>query len=292
MNNKPILIVDPNDTGQRLDNYLLKHRKLLDKGTCYKLIRKGQIRVNGKRSKPFLKLSAGDQVRMPPHWFFNEPQKAEVPVATQQQLLQQVVAENEHHLVINKPAGMPVHKGSGHKLGVIEIITSMPAYQQVQLAHRLDIDTSGCLLLAKSRPALLAFQEAMKERLVNKQYVAVLSGVLDEAVTVKQPLNTANRINGIRTVVADKQGKVAETNFNPMKHTINKTLVTCEIGTGRTHQIRVHAQHLGLPVLGDGLYGQRQTGLPRALYLHAHKLSFDGYQYEVPVPDEFAELFN
>ena len=292
MNNKPILIVEPNDTGQRLDNYLLKHRKLLDKGTCYKLIRKGQIRVNGKRSKPFLKLSAGDQVRMPPHWFFNVADKVEVPEGIQQQLLQQVMAENEHHLVINKPAGLPVHKGSGHDFGVIEIITSMPEYQEVQLAHRLDIDTSGCLLLAKSRPALLAFQEAMKQRLVKKQYVAVLSGRLNDPVTVDQPLNTSNRINGKRTVVVDSQGKVAKTHFIPIKHGKNRSLVNCEIGTGRTHQIRVHAQHLGFSVLGDTLYGKQQSGLSRSLYLHAHKLSFDGCHYEVPVPDDFAELFS
>ena len=292
MNNKPILVVDHNDAGQRLDNYLLKCRKQLDKGTCYKLIRKGQIRVNGKRSKPFLKLSAGDLVRMPPHWFFIDPEQVKVSEAQQQQLLQQVVVENENHLVINKPAGMPVHKGSGHDSGVVEIITSIPEYQQVQLAHRLDKDTSGCLLLAKNRPALLTFQEAMKQRRVNKQYVAVLSGRLDDPVTVNQPLNTAHRINGIRTVVTDRQGKAASTAFVPLKSSKNMSMVRCEIGTGRTHQIRVHAQYLGLPVLGDSLYGQQQTGLPRSLYLHAHKLSFDGCHYEVPVPDEFVELFN
>lgn len=286
-NQKPILIVSDNDSGQRVDNYLFKHRKKLDKSTCYKLMRKGQIRVNGKRIKPPHKLVTGDEVRMPPFVFFVETKELIVNAFDQKDLLQRVVFEDDNYLVLNKPAGLPVHKGTGHDLGVIEIMTSVEPYKEVQLAHRLDKDTSGCLLLAKNRQGLLVFQKAMKNNEVTKIYLAVLEGVISESIVVNEPVDTENRINGYRHVVVSQEGKSAVTQFTPVKPIGKNTLVQCHITQGRTHQIRVHAKHIGHPVLGDEVYGQKGAHFSRKLFLHAHKLSFNELQVLSPLPSAF-----
>ncbi len=292
MDQKPILIARKNDAGQRLDNFLLKHRKQLDRSTLYKLIRKGQIRVNGKRVKPLFKLSADDQVRMPPHVFFVETKVASVTVDQQQSLLACIIAEDEDFVVLDKPAGWPVHAGTGHDVGVVEVLASMEQYQDIQLAHRLDKDTSGCLLLAKSRQGLLVFQQALKSQQVDKDYVAILNGVLNQVTQVEQPLDTSHRVDGKRTVIVSQQGKSALTTFSPIKHHGKLTWVNCSIVSGRTHQIRVHAKHLGLPILGDALYGNAQPELARALYLHAASLRFLDYHFTAPLPAAFDEIIN
>ncbi len=287
---KPIFTASENDAGQRVDNFLLKQCKQLNKASCYKLIRKGQIRINGKRTKPLQKLLAGDQVRVPPFVFFVEKKVLAVPEKVQQQLLKRVIFEDEDYLILDKPVGLPCHTGTGHEFGVIEIITSMSAYTDVQLAHRLDKDTSGCLLLAKNRAALLRFQEALSQHEVNKVYSAVLVGQLDQSTEVDQPLDTEHRVNGIRHVIISQSGQSAQTHFQPIKKHARLTLAECAIRSGRTHQIRVHAQHINHPVLGDCFYGQKQPGLPRKLYLHAHKLQFAAYAFEAPIPVEFEQV--
>ncbi len=287
---KPIFHVTENDVGQRLDNYLIKHCKQLEKSSCYKLIRKGQIRVNGKRSKPLQKLQAGDQVRVPPFLYFVEPELVQIPQQLVHTLKTATLYEDGDYLVLNKPAGLPVHKGTGHEFGVIEAINSQADYQPVQLAHRLDKDTSGCLLLAKNRSALLHFQEAMKQHEVKKTYLAVLSGQLKKPVKVTKPLDTEHRVNGIRHVIVSASGQAAETDFKPLKNQANISLTQCDIHSGRTHQIRVHAQHLGHPVLGDRVYGDKGHNSARKLYLHAHILSFGGHVFTAPVPIEFDQV--
>ena len=284
---KPIFIATQNDEGQRVDNYLLKQCKQLNKASCYKLIRKGQIRINGKRIKPMQKLVAKDQIRVPPFVYFVDKKTVDVPKINQQQLLQQILFEDASYLVLNKPAGLPCHTGTGHDLGVIEIMNSLPMYSNLQLAHRLDKDTSGCLLLAKNRQALLLFQQALKQHEAKKTYIAILTGILVKPTEVNQPLDTANRVNGIRHVKVSPSGKSAVTLFTPIKNVKNMSLVTCEIDTGRTHQIRVHAKFLGMPVRGDQLYGKPLNTLPRALYLHAEKLSFADIEVRAPVPKSF-----
>lgn len=289
-NKKPIFHVSDNDVGQRLDNYLMKHCKQLDKSSCYKLIRKGQIRVNGKRSKPLQKLQTGDLVRVPPFLYFVEPESLQVSPQLIQALKAAVLYEDDDYLVLNKPAGLPVHAGTGHQFGVIEIINSQPHYKHVQLAHRLDKDTSGCLLLAKNRLALIKFQALMKKHEVEKSYLAVLSGQLMNPVKVDQPLDSSHRVNGIRHVVVSPAGKSAETTFTPIKRQANLTLVQCNIKSGRTHQIRVHAKHLGFPVLGDHFYGGKKHHSNRQLFLHAHELSFAGQTFTASSPHEFEQV--
>lgn len=287
---KPIFHVSKNDVGQRLDNYLMKHCKQLEKSSCYKLIRKGQIRVNGKRSKPLQKLQEGDQVRVPPFLYFVENELIQVPPQLLQTFKAATLYEDSEYLVINKPAGIPVHSGTGHQFGVIEIITSQQQYEHVQLAHRLDKDTSGCLLLAKNRPSLVKFQALMKKHEVEKSYLAILSGQLIKPVKIDQPLDTNHRVNGIRHVIISSSGQSAETVFTPIKSRANLTLTRCDIESGRTHQIRVHAKHMGLPVLGDQFYGGKKHHSNRQLFLHAHILRFGGRSFTAPVPDEFDEL--
>jgi 23S rRNA pseudouridine955/2504/2580 synthase len=291
MRKKPIFKVSENDVDQRLDNYLLKQRKHIEKSNWYKLIRKGLIRVNGKRVKPMYKLSTGDEIRIPASIFFIEAAKVSIDPKLKEDLLQHVVFEDNDFLVLNKPAGLACHTGTGHQIGVVEIITAVTGYEQVQLAHRLDKDTSGCLLLAKNRMALLGFQTAMKNHQVVKTYVAVLDGILAETVVVDQPLDTENRINGIRTVVVSEKGKSAKTTFTPINNNGQKTLVECSIESGRTHQIRVHAQYLGLPVMGDVLYGKRTNSTTRKLHLHAKLLKFGDRLFEASLPAEFQSLF-
>lgn len=292
MSKKPIFQVADNDSGQRLDNFLLKQRKHINKASWYKLIRKGQVRVNGKRAKAMTRLSEGDQIRIPPDIYFIEQTKPEVSIARQQDLLKRVVFTDQDYLVLNKPAGLPVHAGSGHQLGVMEIMTSAAGHEQLQLAHRLDKDTSGCLLLARNRQALLLFQQAMKDHAVHKTYLALLTGELQKPVTVNQPLDTSHRVNGIRTVVVNPAGQSAVTHVKPLKTANGLTWAECRIETGRTHQIRVHAQYLGHPVLGDRLYGQGDQAPGRELFLHAIRLAFANLEFEVPEPSVFQTVFD
>ena len=289
---KPIFQASTNDVGQRLDNYLLKHCKTLPKNQLYKLIRKGQVRLNGKRTKPDARLAAADQIRVPPQVFFVSRPTAPVTEVQRQSLQQRVLFEDADYLVLNKPAGWPVHAGSGHQVGVIEVVNSWSDGVPLQLAHRLDKDTSGCLLLAKTRDSLTRFQTALKQRQVNKTYLAILNGKLDVPQAVDLSLDTRHRVDGIRTVIPSATGQSAHTEFTPLQWQAQLTLVRCRISSGRTHQIRVHAQSLGTPVLGDALYGEKAPQLPRALYLHAAELAFDHHVWQAPMPQEFERLLS
>lgn len=291
MSEKPILVAGKQDEGQRIDNFIFKNRRRADRGTLYKLFRKGQIRLNGKRCKPEVKLCVGDEVRLPPFLFFVERQKApEIDVVWQQRLQRRVLFRDEDYLLLDKPAGLPCHTGSGHQFGVVEVVRSLPEFADVQLAHRLDVGTSGCLLLALNRPALLGFQQAMQSLTVEKVYLAVVHGRLEQAQRVALPLDTEHRVNGVRTVRVDAAGKAAVTWFEPLAYHQNRTLLQCRLEHGRTHQVRVHAQAIGHPLLGDVQYGSSVSEAER-IYLHAHRLSFANRQWQCAMPQAFARLF-
>ncbi|GAA4822305.1 pseudouridine synthase [Marinicella pacifica] len=289
---KPIFNIDRHSEGQRLDNFLRKQRKNLTTGQLYKLIRKGQIRINGKRSQPSAKLQNGDLVRVPPFIYFEEPQtQIKLPAKTVDCLMASIIAENQDYLVINKPAGMAVHKGTGHDYGVIEILQHRPAYQHLLLAHRLDVVTSGCLVLAKNRTALLDFQAALKARKVKKTYLALLEGALDNSVLVKQSL-AETRINNLKTAVIDDKGKTAVTQFEPQGHRNGISRVLCSPVTGRTHQIRAHAAYLNCPIVGDTQYGAKpRKNLSRAVFLHAEHIVFADYSFQAPVDADFENFW-
>jgi 23S rRNA pseudouridine955/2504/2580 synthase len=268
---------------QRLDNFLFRELKGVPKGHVYRLLRTGQVRVNGRRTKPDYRLADGDEVRIPPVRKAESPPKVR-PGSRQLAALQAATLfEDDQLLVINKPAGMAVHGGSGVDFGVIEALRNLrPEQRTLELVHRLDRDTSGCLVVAKKRSALRSLHAALRKGQVEKQYLALLVGHWSGG---ERRLHLALEKNvlqsGERRVRIAEAGKQAETLFRPVQVFKDATLVEVSIMTGRTHQIRVHAAHLKHPVAGDDKYGDRQAnrnlrslGLKR-MFLHAWSLGFE-----------------
>ncbi|MFP4682734.1 MAG: RluA family pseudouridine synthase [Ectothiorhodospira sp.] len=290
--------IGPNEAGQRLDNYLLRHLKGVPRSRVYRLLRKGEVRVNKRRSKPDYRLAQGDQVRLPPV-ARGEPRSLEgqpLPEGLAQTLAGAVLLEDEDLLVLNKPAGLPVHGGSGVAVGVIEALRRLrPDAPFLELAHRLDRETSGCLVLARNRPALQTFHDCLRQGEVDKTYLALVGGQWQGgARRVNEGLARDVRRGEMRLVRVDEQGREADSLFTPLAHYDGGTWMEVKIGTGRTHQIRVHAAHEGHPVAGDRHYGDfafnrrmRRLGL-RRLFLHARSLSFtlpsSGRTYDVDAP--------
>ena len=269
------------ESGQRIDNFLLRQWPGVPKSHVYRLLRSGQVRVNGGRVKPERKLSEGDEIRLPPIRLEARGEAVRPPDEVLTRLREAVVYEDAHYLAIDKPAGYASHGGSGLPFGVIEAIRAWEKYEFVELCHRLDRDTSGVLLLAKSRPALLRAQKAFKHGLANKRYFALLVGRWKgEARDVDAGLVKNRLASGERFVeLDDEDGKPSKSRFTPQARYRDATLCEVEIFSGRTHQIRVHALALGHPVAGDRKYGEREEhaylrerGLKR-MFLHSHFLS-------------------
>ena len=276
------LAIDEEQAQQRLDNFLFRQLKGVPKGHVYRLLRTGQVRVNGRRAKPDYRLASGDEVRIPP------VRQAEItppvrPGSRQLAALQNAILfEDEQLLVINKPAGMAVHGGSGVSFGVIEALRILrPEQRSLELVHRLDRDTSGCLIIAKKRSALRVLHAALREGAVEKHYLALLAGRWSGGERqVRLALEKNVLQSGERRVRVAETGKLAESRFQPLQAFKNAMLVEVTIMTGRTHQIRVHAAHLKHPVAGDDKYGDREAnryfrslGLKR-MFLHARSLGF------------------
>ena len=267
---------------QRLDNFLIRTLKGVPKSHVYRLVRTGQVRVNGRRAKPDYRLAAGDEIRIPPVRQ-SEPGPQTRPGSRQQAMLQAAILyEDTYLLVLNKPAGWAVHGGSGVSLGVIEALRAVrPGERYLELAHRLDRDTSGCLLVARKPAALRELHTALRLGQVDKRYLALLSGVWSGGTRrLRLALEKNVLQSGERMVKVAREGREAESVFRPLSRFPDATLMEVAILTGRTHQIRVHAAHLGHPVLGDEKYGDREAnrhfrllGLKR-MFLHAASLSF------------------
>jgi 23S rRNA pseudouridine955/2504/2580 synthase len=291
--------IDVETAGQRLDNYLLGQLKGVPRSHVYRLIRSGQVRVNSGRTMPSYRLQAGDRVRVPPVGV----RPAAAPVATADRLdwlAERVLYEDARVLVIDKPAGLAVHGGSSISLGCIEALRLLrPTSKDLELAHRLDRGTSGCLLLAKRRSALRVLHALLREGRVDKRYLTVVKGRWPEDVSkIDAPLVT-RRVGGEARVKVDASGKEARSTFRVLDR-FGKTasLLEVAIDTGRTHQIRVHAAHAGHPVAGDERYGDddfnaylKSFGLQR-MFLHAHSLSFEWpetgepFSVSAPLPDD------
>lgn len=271
------LEVQPDQAGQRLDNFLITYLKGTPKSHVYQLIRTGQVRVNKSRCKPLYKLCVGDCIRIPPR--HETPAEAGVqPNPTYLATLQQrILYEDESLLILNKPAGWAVHGGSGLPFGIIEALRVLrPELPFLELAHRLDRDTSGCLLLAKQRSTLRQLHELLREQQMQKRYLALLQGQWRGGQRlIEQALEKNKLESGERRVKTHPEGKAACTRFTPLATQALASLMQVEPLTGRTHQIRVHAQYCGHPVIGDKKYGAALTGLalpsPR-LFLHALQL--------------------
>jgi 23S rRNA pseudouridine955/2504/2580 synthase len=291
--------------GQRLDNFLLKQLGNLPRNRIYRIIRKGEVRVNKKRIKPDYKLQIGDLVRIPPVRLETELQdKSKPPKHLQERLEQTILYENDHILVIDKPAGLAVHAGSGVDYGVIDAMRLLRPADDIELVHRLDRDTSGCLLLARHRQALLAMQVVLQDRSMGKKYNAVVKGCWPRELTeIRYALEKIHLSNGERRMRVDSGGKQALSRVRLLRSGALFSLIQVELVTGRTHQIRVHCQAEGHEIAGDAKYGDtefnramRKRGI-RRLMLHASSLELPQGKYtpeiviNAPLPAEFEQLF-
>ena len=292
-----IEITDSN-AGQRLDNFLLSLEKGVPKSRIYRALRKGEVRVNKGQKKQTYKLQLGDTVRITPLRVTEKTISNTVSDFLRQQLTESILHEDDDLLILNKPSGIAVHAGSGIDQGIIEALRIIRAELPfLELVHRLDRDTSGCLLLAKSRTSLLHLQQQMVEHDINKRYLTLLKDSWgQEEKTVIAPLLKNTVSAGERMVQVNDEGKYAETLFIPLQQFPSAQLTEVVLFTGRTHQIRVHAKHIGHPLAGDDKYGQRafnkqmkKAGLKR-LFLHAWKLGIthpntnEALQIEAPIP--------
>lgn len=288
--------VDQSADGQRIDNFLLKVFGRVPKSHIYRLLRTGQVRVNKGRKKPTYKLQLHDVVRLPPIKLPDE-KNIIVPQDVVDRVARDIVFEDDQLVVINKKQGLAVHAGSGLLYGLIDAIRQSREEKGLELVHRLDRATSGCLLLAKNRKSLLQLQDAFRENQVSKQYLALTAGHWTEQ---NQSCRLALRKNtirgGERMVIVAEDGKHAVSHFTVVKQFKTCALVSVKIETGRTHQIRVHAASLGHPVIGDEKYGDvtlntamRKKGLKR-MYLHAQHLSIlqnKNYDFIAPLDDQW-----
>ena len=271
--------VDSSSEGQRVDNFLMRVCKGVPRSHIYRVLRTGEVRVNSGRVDATYRLRPGDRVRIPPLRTADRPRKKPRPPTSS---LPPVVLEDDFLLVIDKPSGLAVHGGSGVSFGVIEQFrAARPQLKFLELAHRLDRDTSGLLILAKRRSALTALHAALREGRVRKHYLALVLGRWrDEERRVNLPLKKYVTRSGERRVSVHREGRESQTVFRRERSLRDFTLLSADLLTGRTHQIRVQLAHLGFPVAGDDKYGDFdrnrelvKLGLGR-LFLHAAELEF------------------
>ena len=297
------VVVDEGHAGQRLDNFLLGQLKGAPRALIYRIVRTGEVRVNRGRARVDLRLALGDRVRVPPLRLAASTLPASPGQELATHLQSRILFEDAGLLVLDKPHGLAVHGGSGVQLGVIEALRALrPQYKFLELVHRLDRDTSGLLLVASQRQVLLALQAQLREEHMFKRYDTVLVGeVKGRRHRVERPLHKYVLPSGERRVRIDQQGKTARSDFQVQDVVGGLSFASVRIHTGRTHQIRVHAQSLGHPVLGDDKYGDarinacwREQGLAR-LFLHAAELELQlpgrgSLHFAAPAPEGFLDL--
>lgn len=297
--------VTEHEAGQRIDNFLMRYFRQVPKSVIYRILRKGEVRVDKKRVKPERKLVFGEVVRIPPVRIDKDAADDQAAVASHallEVLEKAVMLEDEQIILINKPSGLPVHGGSGHKLGLIEAFRQLrPNLPYVELAHRIDRDTSGVVILAKSRQALTELHELFRHGGVDKRYLALVAGrwtLGHQHVSMMLGKEEGKR-NKVQVM---EEGREAETIFMPVKKLRGASLLEAQILTGRMHQIRVQLQNLGHPILGDDRYGDfalnrqfREKGLKR-LFLHAASVNFvlhmtgRRYTIEAPLPEDLKRV--
>ena len=272
--------IDAEDAGQRIDNFLKKQLPGVPKSRVYRLLRRGEVRINGSRIRADYRLRQGDEVRIPPARV--RPAGSPPSAAAAERLAERVLYEDDRLLVIDKPSGTAVHGGGGVSHGVIELLRfARPDLKDLSLVHRLDRETSGCLVLSKRRSALRSLHEQFRQGLVEKNYLALVVGDWQFGdIVVEAPLLVQNRKGGERHVIVSEKGKAAATRFSLSRRFGDFSLLQCQPLTGRTHQIRVHAQHQGYPLVIDERYGEEEAnkaakaaGL-RRLFLHAQSIAF------------------
>jgi 23S rRNA pseudouridine955/2504/2580 synthase len=294
------------ESGQRIDNYLMRHFKTVPRSRVYRLLRKGEVRVNRKRVAAEYRLTAGDEVRLPPVRIATAEQLGRPSSSLLELIEGAVIFQDKHVLVIDKPSGVAVHGGSGMSFGVIEALRASRPRETLELVHRLDRDTSGCLLVARDRPTLTALHALIRNGGLHKTYMALVAGNWQLGTKrVDAPLSTDSRERGERHVRVASEGKASVSIFKPVQFFGQlATLMEVDIPTGRTHQIRVHASYAGHALLGDDKYGDRErnaelkrVGLKRT-FLHAQSVAFEwpgsGVPFHVstPLPPELVAVLD
>lgn len=295
------LEVGSQEAGQRLDNYLLKHLKGVPKTLIYRIIRKGEVRVNKGRSQASRKLDEGDVVRVPPVVLPKAGQVVEPPKNQVERIEQYILYEDKDLLVVNKPSGIAVHGGSGVSWGLVELIRcARPLAKRIELVHRLDRDTSGVIVLSKKISVLRDLHQQIRQNQVLKRYLALVVGVWpDDLTKVDLPLKKNTLRSGERMVEVNVEGKPSVSYFECLAHYDQASLLKVTLETGRTHQIRVHCQASGYPIVGDAKYGDeafnqvmKAKGMGH-LALHSYQMGFrhpvtgEWLEVEAPLFSEF-----
>ena len=284
--------------GVRLDNCLISKLKGLPRAKIYSIIRKGEVRVNKSRCKPNYRLKIEDVIRIPPYTAKQKVNKKSSEL-NKDKVERSILIKDKDFLIINKPIGLACHGGSGISLGLIEIIRQLDRkYINAQLVHRIDKDTSGCLVIALKKSILREFHKEIRNKHVDKIYIAVVKGIWPEDLQkITLSIKKETLKSGKRIVKANEKGKVSETEFKLILSGKSNSLIRAKIITGRTHQIRVHSSHKGYPIVGDIKYGnavynkqQQSKGLKRML-LHAESINFKnlGIGQSTPVPKVFSK---
>ena len=296
--------IDQSASGQRVDNFLILHLKGVPRSRVYRLMRRGEVRVNRGRVRPDYRLAPGDIVRVPPVWMV-DAQPRKTPTRERRRTIEgAILYEDDELIVLNKPAGWAVHGGSGVDFGIIECLRAVRSRaDRIELVHRIDRDTSGCLLVAKRRRVLASLHEALRKGRVHKRYLALTRGNFGPRRRRSDaPLLREQRRTGERIVRVHAEGKRSVTNFVPLEVGDIASLVMAQPRTGRTHQIRVHAAELQVPLAGDEKYGDgsfnrmmRSYGLKR-LFLHAASIAVRTgnrrLEFEAPIAPELAAVLD
>ena len=297
------VIIDIDQAGRRVDNYLRGELPSVPKSRIYRMLRKGEVRINGGRIKPEYKLAKGDEVRIPP--VSVSVKNIKPPHYLYSKILNYIVYEDKNLLVLNKPSGLAVHGGSGISFGVIELLRyARPDLKELGLVHRLDRETSGCLVISKRKNILRKIHESFRLGKVEKNYLALVVGnwkLGDQLIDL--PLHVNNRKHGERHVIVNsKLGKIAQTEISFLKKYGNYSLLRCIPITGRTHQIRVHLAHLEFPILADHRYGdfeenhiaRKELGIDR-IFLHSQSIGFSNNEgndlhFSAPMPEDLEKF--
>ncbi len=304
----PVILrtITQEEAGQRIDNFLMRHFKSVPRSRVYRLLRKGEVRVNKKRVDAEYRMAAGDEVRLPPVRIDDSGEPGRPSSSLQELIEKSVIFQDKHLLVINKPPGVAVHGGSGMSFGVIEALRASRPRETLELVHRLDRDTSGCLCVARDRATLVALHALIRDSGMHKTYLGLVSGSWQLGTKrIDAPLATDGRSHGERHVRVAAAGKNSVSVFKPVQFFASAaTLMEVDIPTGRTHQIRVHAAFAGHPLLGDDKYGDRdrnaefkRLGLKR-IFLHAQSVAFDWpgsgvpFHASAPLPDDLAAVLD
>lgn len=291
------------EEGQRIDNFLLRTLSDVPKSRIYRMLRKGEVRVNGGRIKPTYRLEAGDEVRIPPYWRSRQTRETFIGSEQLSRVEAAIIFEDDDLLVLDKPAGIAVHGGSGVSFGVIEALRRLRPHDRLELAHRLDRDTSGCLLVSKHRRALSRVHASIRAGTMGKRYALIVHGLWpDFRTSVHLPLQKYVTHSGERRVRVDPAGKESLTEFSVEARSACASLLTAQLITGRTHQIRVHSAASGHSIVGDTKYAPaadvavcKRFAIER-LCLHAEEVVLPWDQGErrftCPRPAEFARIWS